>query len=185
MTVSRVPAGVPTGGQFAGVSRAEGGVALAPADATELAVPVRVAVIADLLLAGARGYWFRDESYQPDDDDWEPDLVNLALMDDPDLAVNNCHAASYAAWEAIDDADANIARLSFTTSTSMSPVHFAPTVVDPETGRVWVIDFTARQYDQQVAFPLVEPLESWRGRIDGYVSERGWTTVGFEYEFEV
>lgn len=155
-------------------------------------IPERVAFIADDLLAGADSLWFRDHSYDPDDDhgdddpEWEPELVHLGLMDDPAAASNNCYIASSVALDAIYDIDPDtspgLANLSFATDEGASPVHYANTVTDPDTDQMWVIDFTARQYDPDVAFPLVVPVEEWHARISGYATARGWAVESFAHE---
>lgn len=97
--------------------------------------------------------------------------VSLAEMADPEVAGNNCFAASTAVWQELDDDPPSGYRplmIELATTNPESPVdsgvHWAVVLQAPD-GAEMVLDFTARQFDAGLPWPLVAPVDEWRGLI--------------------
>lgn len=136
--------------------------------------PMEVTETVDFIAEDATVIEFPDHS--PGGAEW----VNLSDMTDPYLAGNNCHAATHAVLEHVvtqigqpEEWTAGTVELVFVRTVpgdADSSVHWANTL-SSVTGEEWVVDYTARQFDPAVPFPLVARREAWQGwvmeRVEG------------------
>lgn len=95
--------------------------------------------------------------------------VNLANMEDPQAARNNCYAATHAVLEHVvekvgvsDDWRTGTVELLFA-----GGVHWANTFTGPQKEE-WVVDYTARQFDSESPIPYSAPRAVWQA----WVSDR-------------
>lgn len=160
-------------------------VASAPATA-RLALPVLadlVGVLDDIADSAAQ-IEFPDHSGISEYDDGDEPWATLADLYAPLVASQNCHAATPALIEALVDQiglppgmHVDAVRLTWMAEAG-SPQHWALTLDSAETG-TWVLDYTARQFDPALPFPLVAPLAEWQATITAAAArEFGWAATG-------
>lgn len=128
--------------------------------------------------------WFASDNGEFDRD------VTLAEMADPDIAGNNCFAASSAIWADLES-DPDLEESGWTPlmielgtknpeSAKDSGVHWAVLMKD-RYGREIILDYTARQFDPDLPFPLVAPVDEWRGTILDRVRAKHGGELSSEY----
>lgn len=116
------------------------------------------------------GRWEEDDDFKPVHSDF-----TLDQMSDGCIAEDNCHYTTdfLLSGSLLDLIDAPHERSKVYVECQHGQNHIAVLLKFPETGESIVLDFTARQYDESVAFPLVLSKEDWfefvKENIDGSI----------------
>lgn len=108
-----------------------------------------------------------------------PGPVTLADLSDPHRAAGNCLPATTAVTEHLRDlTDATLGTAeAWFDSGHSRPGHVATTLALTD-GDVWVVDFTARQFDPTCPVPLVVPVGDWVTLLTGWADAWGWRLIG-------
>lgn len=137
-----------------------------PAELPQREIPRSVQEVIDNIVLYAEEIEFPDNGASAVDDEY----VTLSEMEDGDRAGNNCFSASNEVARALveqiglePDQECKVVQLEFSNN-GTSSVHVANLLQQGE-GEGWVLDFTARQFDPEVEWPLAMPLEQWEGWI--------------------
>lgn len=111
----------------------------------------------------------------------DADWVTIADMSDHKKAGNNCFAATSAIsihlvervglpehWTNYE------IELYYTGSGKQSGdgVHWANILKNEQTGEEWIMDYTARQFDENAPFPLIARRQEWRHWISSIIRNR-------------
>lgn len=131
---------------------------------------MQITEIVDAIADEAGNIEFEDSSSLVyENDGW----VTLPEMEDPVRARNNCFGATHAIDEFIvtrigvdADSSAHVVGTVFTDGKA----HWANMICMPEADMV--IDYTARQFDESVAVPLVLPVYEWAKWVSARVEQR-------------
>ncbi|KQO98179.1 hypothetical protein [Leifsonia sp. Leaf264] len=89
--------------------------------------------------------------------------VHLDELGDPDLARGNCWAATNELLDRIDPEELGATAIDEITLTNRRD-HVAISATDGKTD--WVVDYTIRQFDAELAFPWVGTEASWKSTIE-------------------
>lgn len=137
---------------------------------------IQITEIVDALAEEAENIEFEDASSLADE---QGEWVTLTDMEDPARAGNNCFGATHAIDEFIvtsigvdEDSSARTVEAVFTDG----KVHWANIIRMPEADMV--IDYTARQFDESVAVPLVLPVDEWAQWVSARVEQRYGAALG-------
>lgn len=144
------------------------------------APPPEVQEVAELVVAEAEDIWFLDYSGTYSPADLEPEEITdedrtFVTLDElsyrNSLTGNNCHAVTHEVHRALiesiglpEGASASTVELVFE-----SGVHWANHVTT-ESGERWVVDFTARQFDEGAEFPLIMEADCWQDWASTHVT---------------
>lgn len=77
----------------------------------------------------------------------------------------------------------NIAVLTFINLKGV-PKETAVNIFVSPSGEMWVVDYTAQQYDERAPFPLIQPLSFWKAWVTKHKEDAGATPTGMDiYDF--
>lgn len=101
--------------------------------------------------------------------DSEEEYITLTdMLKNPKLFSNNCGPTTWAVIENMRGSVPDGYKVEDYTLEYKQGVHVAVLVTE-DSGEQYVIDYTARQYNDRLPCPLVEPRERWENMIDHYV----------------
>lgn len=102
----------------------------------------------------------------PDHSGHSPDgFVTLADMSDSGWAANNCAAVTAEICEMIDPAQFDADSVDEITIVNMNSGGVHVGVLVEDSGGRYVVDYTARQYGDELEFPLVCTVDQWKARM--------------------
>lgn len=103
--------------------------------------------------------WCGFTSVSPDS---EGEVFSLSDCEEEMYADGNCHAASTMLSEEVDPAGWGFSEISVAALVSTDGTRFYHAGVSAVLeGQRIIIDFTARQFGEEIPFPLVVPAEEW------------------------
>ena len=147
-----------------------GSTAPPPVPAAPLVIPDSVQWCVDEIDMLMESIEFEDHSstQNPHGDGW----ITLAHMTHPDVSGNNCHAATWEVNRTLVEDVGSDDGVEYSTAEIVfnDGVHWANVVETPQ--GTFVVDYTARQFSDQLPFPYVTTLDEWQRVITSRATDR-------------